>query len=412
MHPDILFVNFFPSLLVSQHVFDIYGFIVQNYGEAIETQGWFYYPPWTYFTFGAFQLLFSPFLNGFNEWLQLSGIGVGTPGLPQYLIGPAGENAFRFIFIMKFPYLIFDGLVAFLLLKMRNGVEEMPLGLKFWILNPVVIYSAYMFGQFDIIPALFILLSLYFAGSGNSRLSVLSLGIGGGFKIVPLILLPIAASLLGNTMIQRIKLCFFGLLPFLLLIVLLWAFSGADVFRAVFPSVLTGKIGAGLNLKMLFLKIIFITGYTFILAHSYFKRPNTMEAIRKRLTDYYLIVLLLLFLMLASPSFHYIVWITPVFALKVSEQKALLKWVLLFIAAVIPITIITKYLWAGLLAPLHPQFFLSLPGPEQVMGSFIPYYYVVFLAQIVFWVSAVWIIFQTVRVDFSPGPAPYVMVKL
>ena len=396
MHPDIVFVHYFPSLLAYHGVVDVYGYIARHFAESVQQLGWSYYPPWTYFTLGLFQLVMRPFVSGFDTWIRISGIGGDVPGLPLYLMLPAGEHAFRYIFAMKIPYLVFDLLAGLIILRIPQDRNKALTAFKFWMLNPVVLYSCFIFGQFDVIPACFIILSLYFARRGHPVWAVVALGIGGGYKIVPLVLLPLAAALLGRSYWERIRLFVLGLVPFVVPVALLYIPSQGAVLKSVFPDVLSGKVGAGTNLVTLAMQGMFGIGYLGVLAHALLVPIQSRDHQVMRLRIYFLVTLTLLLMALASSSFHYTVMVTPLLALQMAEKKALRKWVLLFVLAMVPLFIFTKLLWGGLLAPLHPTFFLSLPSGDQVIGHLVPYHYVRLVARLIFIGTGVWIVFQSV----------------
>ena len=395
MHPDIMFVHYFPSLWAYQGVVDVYGYITQHFAESIEALGWFYYPPWTYYTLGIFQSAMRPFVLGFDAWIRITGIGENPPGLPLYLMLPAGQHAFRYIFAMKIPYLVFDMLAGLIVLRIPGDQGKALTAFKFWMLNPVTLYACFMFGQFDVIPACFIVLSLYLARREHPVWAVMALGIGGGYKVIPLVLLPLAAALLGRSYWERIRLFVLGLVPFVVPVALLCIPSQGAVLKSVFPDVLSGKVGAGTNLVTLAMQGMFGIGYLGVLAHALLVPVQSRDHQVMRLRIYFLVTLTLLLMALASSSFHYTVMVTPLLALQMAEKKALRKWGLLFVLALVPLCIVTKPLWGGLLSPLHPAFFLSLPSGDQVIGHFIPYHYVRLVARLTFIGTGVWIVFQS-----------------
>lgn len=72
------------------------------------------------------------------------------------------SNLNRSIFLFKMPYLVLDLLSGYIITKLvDNHHKEFAFAL--WILNPVVIYISYIFGQIDIIPTFFVILALYYA---------------------------------------------------------------------------------------------------------------------------------------------------------------------------------------------------------------------------------------------------------
>lgn len=401
MHSDMSFLHFFPSLLAYQGIVDPYGYIDQHFSQSVKELGWFYYPPLTYFTLGFFQFLFRPLVSGFDQWLLLSYIGVDVPNLPTYLFLPAGQHSFSYILMMKIPYLFFDIFAGFFLLRIPDKPQKALTAFKYWMLNPVVLYSCFIFGQFDVIPAFFIILSIIFAKREKPYLSVIMLGIGGGYKLVPMLLLPIASVFLGKTHIERIKLFLLGLIIFIIPIMLLWLPSHGAVVKSIFPAILTVGMGVNKNLLILILQAMFIVGYLGILAHAYFHSKKQQAHPCNLLQKYYLIILLLFFVSMASPSFHYLVVLTPILALEIAQDQKMRKWILILILSFIPLTITGRLLWAGLLEPLHPTLFLSLPSFDQIINLIVPYAYIRAGAKSVLIITSLWIVFQSIHCMFT-----------
>lgn len=374
MHSDMTFIHFFPSLLAYQGVLDPYTYIDTHFFQSVKELGWYYYPPLSYYTLGFFQFVFRPFVQGFDQWLLLSYTGgMNVPYLPEYLFLPAGKNAFGYIFSMKLPYLFFDMLAGIILLRIPKEPQKAIAAFKFWMLNPIVIYSCFIFGQFDIISTFFFVLSIYFAKREKNILSVIMLGIGGGYKLIPMLLLPIASVYLGKSQIERIKLFLFGISTFLIPFILLGLLSNWAVLKSIFPQVLSGKIVTEYSTSKFIFYAIFIIAYLSILIHALYFCKNRHSASNNLLPHYYIIILLLFFISMDSPSFHYFVILTPLLALAISKSKTMFLCIIALILSLMVLSIKTKLLWAGLLAPLHPTFFLSLPSFEVMVGRFGPY---------------------------------------
>ena len=106
--------------------------------------------------------------------------------------------------------------------------SDQVLALKYWWLNPIVIFLPYMWGQFDIIPASVMLAGVYLGTKGQGYKAALLLGLAAAFKNYPLILLPFVAVIFGKNIWGMIKHMFVGMLPFILTTLPFW---GHEFFR-------------------------------------------------------------------------------------------------------------------------------------------------------------------------------------
>ena len=161
----------------------------------------------------------------------------------QHVALPHSEQIFRNLFLLKVPIFVFDLGIGALLLKLARRRLKDPLpAYILWMLNPVTLYAAFGYGQIDIYPTFFIVLSVYFADRKKPYLSMISLGMGALTKSYPLILMPIAAVFLGRRLSEQFKLMASGVctiaafyLPFILS-------SGTYSVISIMPG---GTIGTG-----------------------------------------------------------------------------------------------------------------------------------------------------------------------
>jgi uncharacterized membrane protein len=169
-HSDIAALVNGGQFIASGHILNLYDFssdiLVLNY------------PPLIYWYFGFFDLFFT-----------------GIFGL------------------LKLPYLIFDLLLGFLLYKMVEPRKAL-LAFGIWVFNPISLYATYMMGQFDIIPAFFSVLSVYFALKNRLTWATLALGTAIAFKLYPIFLI-IPLITFGKNYWERFKLIMFSLSPYL-----------------------------------------------------------------------------------------------------------------------------------------------------------------------------------------------------
>ncbi len=177
---------------------------------------YFIYPPLTYFTLGTFMTVLKPFYGGeFVNWIE----GYGND-LLSVITHP---HVWRYLFLMKLPYLFFDILLVYILLKFFPKQEDQKRALKYWWLNPIVIFLPYIWGQFDIIPTSIMLVGVLAGIKNKPYHSVLLFGLAASFKNYPLILLPLLAIIFGKNIWGMIKLMIVGMLPFILTTAPYWS---------------------------------------------------------------------------------------------------------------------------------------------------------------------------------------------
>lgn len=177
-HPDILAFKLGGEVVASGRVLNLYDY--SNPNIAILN-----YPPPIYWFHGLFNILFKGMFKQEN------------------------------IVFLKLPYLIFDLLIGFILLRFFSSSKEKSLVYTLWMFNPVNLYSTYMMGQFDIIPTFFAVLSIYFIYKNKLSYAALALGGGIAFKIYPIFLL-IPILTLAKNYLEKIKVFILAVLPYLL----------------------------------------------------------------------------------------------------------------------------------------------------------------------------------------------------
>ncbi|OGD65900.1 hypothetical protein A2215_00730 [Candidatus Berkelbacteria bacterium RIFOXYA2_FULL_43_10] len=108
--------------------------------------------------------------------------------------------------IIKIPIMLADFAIAWLIYSLLKdtGTKIAKIAVAFWLLNPLVISAGYILGQFDSIPALFMLLALIFFWKDKRFFSGVSLSIGILFKLYPAFVLPayLAVLLFSNNRLK------------------------------------------------------------------------------------------------------------------------------------------------------------------------------------------------------------------
>lgn len=334
-HPDIKVYSRQASFL-KQGVFNIY--------EKEE----FVYQPLSYLFLGGYQAVIGFATNGLDGWLEdASGEAINHPSLYWYL------------FILKLPILIFDLFLALLIFK-TVGKKALSL----WLFNPFTIVLLYVFSNVDIFPLFFVLLSFLYYKKEKYLLSAILLGVGAGFKMYPLLLLPF--YLVGLKDWRRIMAYIGGTLGTFLLI--LYPFMGQAMLQSSLVSGLSTRIFQG-QISLGFGESLYpaVIGLVIIYALAFIKKNIPTENL-----------ILVLFLILFSfIHFHiqWLMWGAP-FALVVwlkNEKIRSLLIIAVLLAFSIPLMYNDKFMGASLLTPISPLFSLVPTTFAVAQKIFDPY---------------------------------------
>lgn len=299
-HPDLWGHSFVAYFFAYKHVFNIYDYLLslpQNHPLVtnIGVADIFIYPPITYFTFGLFRILVSPFIDpNFIPWLMQN--------ISNFYLYP---HIYQIIFLYKLPYLFVDIIFAYIFSELFSKEENKKLAFILWMICPVSIYVSFMLGQFDLIPVFFVILSIYFAKKKKFNLSLLMMGIGGSYKMFPLLFIPIAAFMFSKKLIKRIMYLCVGFLPFVLTVL---PFLSSTAFRYMAFSPKSQKM-LFLSLNISGAEVLF--PFVILLFFVYLSVFYSLKKYKfKSFVNYIFIVLLLIF---SITHYHpqWFLWITP-----------------------------------------------------------------------------------------------------
>lgn len=280
-------------------------FVNVNFGRD-----YFIYPPLNYWTLGTIQWLLKPLYGGqFVGWIE----GYGNE-LQKVITHP---NVWRYLFLMKVPYLIFDIAMLLLLPKFFSKGADKQKVLKYWWLNPIVIYLPYVWGQFDIIPTFFMTWGIYLGLKDKPYHSALLFGIAASYKNYPLMLLPLLSVMLGKNILSMSKIFLTGILPFALTTLPFW---GHEFFRKT-------VLFSWQSQKMLdFLWPIsstegvypFVIGYGLLLLYILYHQVGQYKKLMAPLT-------VTLFWYYATTNFHqqWFLWVLPMLVIYAVKDKKL-----------------------------------------------------------------------------------------
>lgn len=353
-HSDMEVFNLAGKLVASGNILNLYDFTSDS---AV-----FNYPPAVYLFHGVFKFIFNIF------------------GLSQI-------TQFNFpLLLLKIPYLIFDLLIGFILLKLFGSTKKGILAFILWMFNPINLYATYMMGQFDIIPTFFIVLSAYFVLKNKLNWAAFSLGFGIAFKLFP-IFLAVPLIIYGKDIREKLKLFFLSLAPYLLLV---FPYLPSHSFRAT-------ALFANQSSKSFYANIPVSGGESIILFPVFllfFYLIILSIKVKMDVWKLYAIPLLSFFIF---THFHpqWLIWITPflIMDLVMFEFKNLIASIIIFLTWFLSLFFFDPSLTVGIFAPVAPLLH-NLPSIWVLLKINIDYNLARSFIQTAFAASALLLIYQ------------------
>jgi len=347
--PDLLGVYWRSSLTAYQGILWGEPQILIHYFHAFFL--WIFKPLMPYFD----SILYSPLVRMGASWEMLE----------TFVSHP---NVFRTLFLFKVPYLLFDLGCALLLLRIfRDGKKGLG-AFIFWMVNPVVIFATYIAARHEVVAIFFVLLSLCYARNNLSARSLLSLGVSIVIRFYPLMLLPFFVVILGRRFWQRVKLAFWGILPLGLLMILTRLFYESTKVEKLAQTHHTQYLlSMAFYLGYLSDRIyIFVALYAVLLLYALFRMNHSFANLWR--------MLLILLLGVFATSFfhvHYFIWIIPLLALQMVEDRRFTGLFIILVLGWIVYSFQWKGTFAGLLfTPINSRYFMSLASPFEVIDQY------------------------------------------
>jgi hypothetical protein len=316
-HPDIKTYNFQASFL-KKGVFNIYTYLVQN-KKTLPLKDDFVYFPLTYFVLGGYQAIVSPVLgNDFNSWLA----NAGSNSMVK------DPNIFKYLVILKFPYLILDIAIAFLLKRFFDDKEKANKAFILWLFNPFTIFLIYAFSNVDIFAVLLTVVAFLFLKKEKLISASMVLGIAAGFKLYPLLFIPFL-FIKGKDLKEKI---FILLVPAVILGAIVIPFWSQSFVQSALVSGLTTRIfnpGFSIGFGESMIVGLFSVSTLFFYAWLIDKKTN--------LFNYWVVLLIFIF---AFSHFHiaWLLWIAPFMVILACRKPSisLLLFLLATLALMIP----------------------------------------------------------------------------
>ncbi len=349
-HPDIKTFNFQASFL-RNGVFNIYSYLVDN-KEILPLKENFVYFPLTYLTLGSYQAVVAPLMGeGFDSWLtNADSFGI-----------VADTNIFRYLILLKLPYLVLDIAIAFILLKYFNDKKMGKKAFTFWLFNPFTIFIIYAFGNVDIFPVILVLGSLLFITREKPVLAALMIGLAASFKIYPLLFIPFL-FVSGKSLKEKLKLVAipFGVFGAISLPFLSPAFLESTLISGLTTRLFNPGINVGFG-ESIVVGLMLLSGL-FFYSLLVDKKPNMF--------NYFLTTLLIIF---AFSHFHvaWLLWLAPfaiILAVKVQKLSGII-FMLSIAAILIPIFYQDRSMSISLFR-IYSTWFDLLPTPFVAIQKF------------------------------------------
>lgn len=311
-----------------------------------------------------------------NDWLGF----INQPGI------------FRVLFFFKLPYLIFEVLAILLLFKTFANSPYKNKIIKFWLFNPVIIFATYIFGRFDIIVILLLLLAVWAAKLNRPYRAVIALGLATVLRLYPVILLLPFTLIFSQKTRERWGLFLAGLAPFFLSL-LAESFnrqSAASIKDITGLSHLSYPLAMRFSFEITPYDNLYVFVFIYVLLIFYlFLKPQSGFA---NLVSFSLYVMLAFF---ATSFFHphYFSWLLP-FLIFFIQDKTVANFYWLQVGS----WLVYTFQWgrplaAYLIAPLSPAFFWSLPAPIELIEKVMPVVQLIGVGRTVFSASSLVLIY-------------------
>lgn len=319
--------------------------LVKNFGVG----DIFIYPPLTYFTIGSFVKISSIIVPEKFFLDIMNGLSIYQPGLSWNLI------------ILKLPYLFVDIAMAFVIASLFATEKQKKWAFLLWLFNPVTFYTTFAMGVFDIIPAIFTVLSLYFAKKKNLPLAAVMISIGAAYKQYPIFLLPFIIFS-AKDFWEGVKVTVCGLIPYFLTIAPFLSSSafkymvfGAKAQKEFYMEwMVSGSEGI----------FPYLLGLVILYLHAY-RNKNLITGLWK----YYLGFFLVLF---SVTHYHpqWFIWISPFIIIELVSTSWYNLWLDLTLFACYIFIVLTfdNSLSVGMFAVLN-QNLNKFPGIDKLISA-------------------------------------------
>lgn len=336
-----------------------YRFYPSNFGYAL-------------FLFHALILkIYSLVFPGISSFISANPLNM-MPNLKATLSHP---NVFRYLFLLKLPFLITEFACAFLFLKWAKTKKDKLFSFKLWMINPVMIFALYLFGKNEILSILFIILSFWYFWRGRECLSSFFLGLAITIRVYPVLFTPFFLLACSKELRERAKnlfLMFFPLVFFYLLSLFLRDTSFVPVPPLKTPPIVSyffpAKIDLGHGHSILILPAILGFIYLKVFLEDLVNKENLWK---------FCYLILLVFFSLAFFHPQHFTWLSLFMIYSLIKLPRLRKKLLTIYALQVVCWLGTtlyfgKDLAFGLLAPIDFYLFRTIGSPIVFFQRYLP----------------------------------------
>jgi len=288
---------------------------------------------------------------------------------------------YKNLFFMKAVYLFFDGILIVSIMQYIKDKGARITAFKLWCINPVLLFGAYMFGQFDIMPAALVVLSLVFMGKNNKWWGFFFLSAAALLKTYPLFIIFPFLIIETNSKRDAIINCSAIALPWLVFFVPLYFLSDGYVMNSIFPKFYF--VNSADLIWMNVRKVVFLFLYMVLLKECVVQKKRTTDLRTFQLTIATAVIMLVYTLFFVP--IHYFIWVTPLLIILVAEKR-IPKWVYWsLISCLFLYSFNSRWTTVTMFSPVAPKFFLNLPSlPDMMHMLSIKWGVVMLAAELVF----------------------------
>jgi len=291
--------------------------------------------------------------------------------------------------------LLFDIGCIFILTKFIKNKYLSKWAVILWLFNPILIYDSYIFGQFDLIPAFFVLLGFLLLRK-NSTLAILSIGIAAAYKNYALFFIPPLVIIHGDSWKERLKLLLISLAPTFIFALPTIFNQPSEAPYAVINKVLVSskKPLAGWAFYSQILRYaLLLASYFLVLSSSLTLKIKNKWILSIGLSY---ISLLLLLTLTTRTSFHYLFWLTPLTILWFRKIRTIIVVIGIQTLSFASYKTLASQLQMGLFAPINPDYFYSLPTINSLIDHIVPYRIISTLGFLIFLIFNLYLILRVI----------------
>lgn len=373
-HGDLLYIWSIPTLLI-EGIIDPYNWVTEHYNAIAQSDWDVYYPPTTYLLSGIWLVILKLFSGGLVDWLIRSRDIIFSlaehPSGDYLLLRSDLVDTRSDLLILKLPYLVYEITLFLGLMRLLKPKQWMK-GLVLWGFNPVVIYSAYMMGQIDLLMAALVVWAAAMMVEKKKLASLTLLVIGTMVKVLPMVLIAPAALLMGKSWKERVFLIIYSILIFIMFNL---AFSG-DLSRlriAYLPPVMPGLFDLSFrpNALVMIGKLTASAGVGLWLGWKIIKNEKKLKP--KYFPEIVGLILLLFFSAYRGALFnHYVVLMPFLILFWIKERHAVLK-IMVFSGLLFLAHIYTRPLQGELFMPLGVDWLTNFPSTRELAAPWFKY---------------------------------------